>query len=300
MSPIRPILVCMSWRGGARLERCLTSIVSAHAHFDRVVVSVASEPASRDMGIAREFVARIPRLEVISPGRELPTMQHQAFWIDYLVRTGAKPHDWIVWMSYDDEVRPQGIDEIVDESGGWPLREGTGYFGPWAMRHEGTDRLWAGDSSKQLESWTSFPVDGPLVLPAATWVRDQLRQPTYMQMSGSVNPLTSFLYLRDSRPRKRGPMRIEMAIATAPNIRFVQEFPTPISIIYGRSNSDRASYAHSARTEDAHLAAGLLRYGAHHPSAIPILTRAVVDVVGAYARRTHPREEWRVRAMVRP
>jgi len=95
-------------------------------------------------------------------------------------------------------------------------------------------------------------------------------------------------------------MRIEMAIATAPNTHLVQEFPTPISIIYGRSDSDRASYGQSARAEDIHLAAWLIRYGAHHPSAVPILSRAILEVFGSYARGTHPGEEWRVRAMVSP
>jgi hypothetical protein len=290
----------MSWRGGERLRRCLNSIARAHWHFQRILISVTGAPNSEDMRIVEEFRPRIPDLEILCTGRELPTMEHQTRWVEYLQHTGARPSDWIYWLAYDDEVRPQGIDEIVEASGSWPLEQGMAYFGPWAMRHEGPESLWRGDPSEPLESWTSFPPDGPTVLPVATWIRDQFRQPTYMQMSGSVNPLKSFLHLGDAWPRKRGPMRIEMAIATAPNTRVVQEFSTPICIIYGRSNSDRAAYGGSARVEDLHLSARLLRYGVHHPSSIPTLTRAVVDVIGAYTRRTHPHEEWRVRALVSP
>jgi len=300
MSALRPILVCMSWRGGQRLTRCLESIDRAQEHFDRIVVSVAAAHDSRDARTVKDFQSRIPALEFICPGQELPTMEHRAFWVDHLVRSGARPSDWVFWLAYDDEVRVSGIKEIVDPSGNWPLRAGTAYFGPWAMRHESPGSLWEGDRSASLESWTSFPLGGPAVLPVTQWVSDQLRQPTYMQMSGSVNPLQSFITLRDRHPRKRGPMRIEMAIATSPNTRFVQEFPTPVTIIYGRANSDRASYGKSARIEDLHLAAWLARYAVHHPHSLPNIMRGAAAVVSAYARAALPREEWRVRDEVTP
>ena len=55
-------------------------------------------------------------------------------------------------------------------------------------------------------------------------IRQQFVQPTYMQMSGSVCPFESYLAVRDGRPRKTGPMRIEMAVASAPPTTHVEEF----------------------------------------------------------------------------
>jgi hypothetical protein len=132
-----------------------------------------------------------------------------------------------------------------------------------------------------------------------------LRRPTYLQMSGCVAPLGNFLVLRDGRPRKQGPMRIEMAIAACGRTTTIAEFPEPIVRIYGRPNSDRANYGRTARREDLHLAAWLARYTSRHPSALgPLLAGA-----GAAARdrfsasaRTEPKraEDWVVRSNVEP
>lgn len=295
----------MSWRGGDRFQRCLNSITASREFFDRVVISVTSAPDSADMRAAHEFQKHVRDIEVICTGEELPTMQHQAFWVNYLQSSGVRGDDWIYWLAYDDEVRPRGIEAIVDEQGNWPLTTGTAYFGPWAMRHESPDDLWAGDPTSPLESWTSFPSNGPTRLPAVKWLTDQLKQPTYMQMSGSVNPFRSFTDLRDLRPRKQGPMRIEMAIATATGITHVEEFDEPVSIIYGRSNSDRASYGAAARREDVHLAAWLGRYSLHHPKALPGLaaagTRFLSSTITSRIGVNHlPEEEWRVRGEVLP
>jgi hypothetical protein len=252
------------------------------------------------MRVAEGFRAVIRNLEIICTQRELPTMEHQAFWVDYLEESGSNPSDWIYWLAYDDEVRPRGIREIVDESGNWPLRTGTAYFGPWAMRHESADVPWRGDQNAILESWTSFPRQGPTRLRVETWIRDQLLQPTYMQMSGSVNPLGSFIRLRDKWPRKKGPMRIEMAISVDTQTRFVEEFRSPICIIYGRSNSDRASYGRSARSEDLHLTTLLARYSARHPEAIPTLATGAAQVAMARLGGSLSQEEWRVRDRVHP
>ena len=305
MGNATPILVCMVWRGGDRFARCLNSIRQSREHFSRIIISVTGPADGPDMQLANAAHLDDPRIEVICTERELPTMEHQAFWIEHLMATGAKESDWIYWLAYDDEIRPRGIEAITSSSGVWPLEPGTAYFGPWAMRHEKPDELWRGDTSEPLESWTSFPAQGPTCLPVAQWIADQLRQPTYMQMSGSVNPLRSFIDLKDNRPRKVGPMRIEMAIASAPGITAVEEFSEPVSIIYGRSNSDRASYGRAARREDAHLAAWLLRYSAAHPSAALPLTRAithsaVIAGLSALGRTQLPVEEWRVRGTVHP
>lgn len=301
--PLQPILVCMSWRGGARFERCLNSIARSTHHFSRIILSVTSAENSDDMSLARQFQHEHPSVEVICTGKELPTMQHQAFWIEYLQRTGAKPTDWIYWLAYDDEVKPTGIDRIVDEQGNWPLEQGTVYFGPWAMRHESADDLWHGNPTEPLESWTSFPASGPTRLPLMRWIRDQLRQPTYMQMSGSVCPLGNFVELKDGKPTKHGPMRIEMATAASRSTTHVREFSEPVSIIYGRSNSDRASYGKAARREDAHLLAWLARYTAAHPGAAKdfagiLADQTTLQVAARLRNRPLPQEEWRVRGIV--
>ena len=305
MTTTRPILVMMSYRGGERLARCLDSIERSQHHFSRIILSVTAAHDSDDMRQCEEFQQRNPKAEVICTGRELPTMQHQAFWIDYLQGTQAQPTDWVYWLAYDDEVRTRGIDAIVDETGNWPLRHDTVYFGPWAMRHEQPDHLWDGDPAQALESWTSFPLEGPTRLPVIEWIRQQLIQPTYMQMSGSVCPLRNFIDLRDAKPSKKGPMRIEMATAASPGTRFLEEFAEPISIIYERSNSDRANYGQQARAEDWNLIARLARMTLHHPTA---LVHAFLGLSKPKGRTRSQRsaakrgaaEEWRVRELVAP
>lgn len=298
--PVQPILVCMVWRGGERFERCLTSIAESIHHFQRVILSITAPETSPDMEKARAFQREHPAVEVICTGEELPTMPHQAFWVDYLENTHASPDDWIYWLAYDDQVRHQGIDTIVDEDGNWPIDQRTVYIGPWAMRHESADTLWQGEESDEMESWTSFPMNGPTRLPLLTWIRDQLRQPTYMQMSGSVMPFANYLELRDGRPRKQGPMRIEMATAAGESTTHVQEFDEPISTIYGRSNSDRATYGRAARKEDVHLIAWLARWTARNPSQATELAGIVADQARTRLTRTPPpNEEWRVRGTVK-
>ena len=302
---IQPILVMMSYRGGARLQRCLESIAAAEHHFKRIVLSITAAEDSEDMRMATEFQQQHPKAEVICTKIELPTMAHQAFWIDYLERTGATKNDWIYWLAYDDQVRTRGIGNLVDEDGNWPLTHGTAYFGPWAMRHEQADQIWSGDQAADLESWTSFPIEGPLQLPVAQWIGNQLVQPTYMQMSGSVVALESHQRVINGRPKKKGPMRIEMATAATPNNTTVEEFAEPISIIYGRPNSDRANYARTARHEDLHLIVWLAQYGAHHRSSMPALATAAAKVTATYARIATnrgqlPTEQWVARSTVTP
>ncbi len=301
----RPILVCMSWRGGQRLMRCLASIEPALEYFSRVIISVTSDDDSQDMAEALRFKELHPSIEVICTHRELPTMEHQAFWVHYLQETGATRDDWVYWLAYDDEVRVSGLQALTDEAKQWPLEPGTAYFGPWAMRHEKPDQLWNGDPVDPLEVWTSFPSSGPTRLTVAQWVSDQLRQPTYMQMSGSVTQLGGFIDLRDVRPRKKGPMRIEMAIAAATANAYVEEFLEPVSIIYGRSNSDRASYGKAARSEDMHLIGWLARHSVAHPeqagtAAGGVMAAVTQAVSAAVGRGSLPSEEWRVRGQIKP
>jgi len=304
-APLQPILVMMSYRGGERLSRCLKSIERSQHHFKRVILSVTAATDSEDMQQCTEFQDRNPGVEVICTGQELPTMQHQAFWIDYLQSTGATQTDWIYWLAYDDEVRVRGIDAITDEDGNWPLEQDTVYFGPWAMRHEKPDTLWDGDPTAPLESWTSFPIEGPLRLPVMEWIRQQLIQPTYMQMSGSVCPLRNFIDLKSGRPTKKGPMRIEMATAASSRTQFVEEFPESVSVIYGRADSDRANYRTAARQEDWHLAMWLVRRVWRNHRGIGRLVTTGFSVVTASAsaaigRRPLPQEEWRPRGLAVP
>ena len=303
--PLRPILVMMSYRGGERLARCLDSIAESEHHFNRIILSVTATAESDDMRRIHEFQQhRLPRAELLCTGRELPTMLHQAYWVSYLEDSGSQDDEWIYWLAYDDEVRLNGIEAIVDSVGNWPLQAGTAYFGPWAMRHESSEHPYAGSRTEPLESWTSFPEQGPSRLPVTEWIADQLLQPTYMQMSGSVCMFRSFLALRDRHPRKRGPMRIEMAAAAAPPNEFVEEFDEPISIIYGRATSDRANYGSAARIQDVHLAAWMLRRVASEPFfGIPLakmVHRVTCGYFGFLRRGQLPSEEWRVRGTVQP
>lgn len=308
MHPVfQPVLVLMDYRGGDRFRRCLASLEGAEHLFSRIVVSVTAAPDSEDMAIARAWLDAHPgsKVELVCTGVELPTMEHQAFWVDHLERTGTRPDDWVYWLAYDDELRVHGIEAIVDERGSWPLISGVAYFGPWAMRHELADELYSGPWDAPLESWTSFPVPGPTRLPVIDWIARQLQQPTYMQMSGSVCQFESYLQVRDCRPRKRGPMRIEMAIASATCNRFVAEFSEPVSIIYGRPNSDRASYGLTARKEDQHLVAWLARYVVAHPRVIPTSLGRAGLLAKEWLRlgadgRARIIEDWVVRDVVEP
>jgi hypothetical protein len=298
---LKPTLVVMSWRGEERFARCLASIAPAIPHFSRIVLSITSAPDSADMARALAFQIDHPKVEVICTGSELPTMQHQAFWVDYLEKSGTMRDEWIYWLAYDDEVRLAGIEELIDDKGNWPLERGAAYFGPWAMRHESAETPWDGDGQAPLESWTSFAAQGPLELPVTTWIRQQLQQPTYMQMSGSVCQFENFLQVRDGKPKKTGPMRIEMAVAASRGTTRIVEFPTPISIIYGRSNSDRASYGSDARKEDIHLMRWLMRYCVKYPASIPDVTGIIADAASNRLLRREPaQEEWRVRGVVAP
>jgi hypothetical protein len=171
------------------------------------------------------------------------------------------------------------------------------------MRHEQADSLWAGDEDAPMEVWTSFPVDGPTKLPLLAWVRSQLDQPTYMQMSGSVIPFGNYLELRDFVPQKSGPMRIEMATAAGGQTAYVAEFPAPISVIYGRSNSDRASYGSAARKEDVHLLRYLIKYTDSKPRLlllVKLLGQQVSQQLKKLSRIEGPKnEEWRIRGITR-
>ena len=296
----QPILVMMSWRGDARLQRCLDSIAENTDQFKRIIISITATPDSEDMTIARAFQSQHRKAEVLCTNTELPTMEHHAFWVDYLEKSQAQPTDWIYWLAYDDELNTSGITQIQGPDGSWPLELNTVYFGPWAMRHETPTQLWSESDNEDMPVWTSFPKDGPTRLPVLTWIKDQLDQPTYMQMSGSLIPFRNYLELRHGKPKKVGPMRIEMAAALGRGTQFCQELKEPVSVIYGRSDSDRATYGNAARREDVHLVAWIIRYATRNPNALKDLFKITASQVSRQWRQRlrgqrPAQEEWRTR-----
>lgn len=297
---MKPALVMLSWRGGARLARCLASISPAIPHFSRVVLSSSSTTDAADMVTLRAFAEAHPGVEVICTGRELATMGHQRFWIEHLRRTGASLDDWVFWLAYDDEVRLNGLASVVGPTGDWSLDRRSAYLGPWALRHESPEFLWSGDATAPLESWTCLPLTSTS-MPLLPWIAQQLRQPTYIQMSGSVMPLRAHAELVLQKPVKSGPMRIEMATALASSAKVVTEFPEPLTIVYGRSNSDRAAYGSAARAQDGDLVRRILRYVRRDERAARHLPGIVLSGLGAVLPGGGaPAEEWRVRGLVHP
>jgi len=269
-------------------------------NFNRIVISITATPDSEDVKLAKAFQEQCPEAEVLCTDIELPTMEHQTFWVDYLTGSGTQPTDWIYWLAYDDELNTAGIARVQDSNGSWPLNLETVYFGPWAMRHETPTELWSGSNEDVMAVWTSFPTDGLTRLPILAWIRDQLDQPTYMQMSGSLIPFRNYCELRHGKPKKSGPMRIEMATALGCKTRYVEELKEPVSIIYGRSDSDRATYGNVARKEDIHLMAWIARYAATHPKAAGDLLAIIAGQVKRQwqqkiGKQSPAEEEWRVR-----
>ena len=300
---ITPVLVLPVYRGGPRFLRALASVEAAAPFFRRIIVSSNGPVGNPDYAAAQTFCERVPSAEVLLTGAELPWMDHQYFWLSHLEQTGLTADDWIMWFAHDDELKPSGIAAIVDERGSWPLQQGTCYLGPWAMRHEQGDVLFDGPRDVPLESWTSFPMQGPLRLPVAEWIAQQLEQPTYINMSGCVTTLRAFQALRAFPIRKPGGMRIEMATAAAPHHRYVAEFQEPVVITYGRPNSDRTQYARVARRDDRHMVMWLLAYLTRHPEGAIPTARAAAKVLRDYARvltrrGSLPEEDWRYRETV--
>jgi len=294
------------YRGGEKFQRALDSVRAAEQHFRRVVVSLNGPLDSEDAARVAAYRAASPtRLEVIQTGVELPWMAHQYFWLDHLEQTGELARDWVFWFAHDDQVRTTGIEHLVDDQGNWPLLPQTIYLGPWGMRYDPPGGVYEGPADAPLESWTSFPLAGPLRLPVGEWIAQQLEQPTYINMSGCVTQLASFQALRSFPVAKPGGMRIEMATAAAPNNRTVQEFAEPVVITHTSPVSDRTTYAKVARQDDRHMALWLANYIVRHPAAAVPATRASARVARDYLRvltrrGTLANEDWRFRETLRP
>ena len=290
------------YRGGAKFARALASIRPAEQYFRRIIISLNSPAGSPDEDTVAAYRAEgATKVEVIQTGAELPWMAHQYFWLDHLQATGEQPRDWVYWFAHDDQVRARGINALVDANGNWPLVPQTIYLGPWGMRLDPSDGLYDGPADAPVESWTSFPIAGPLRLPVAEWIAQQLEQPTYINMSGCVTQLASFQALRSFPVSKPRGMRIEMATAAAPNNRFVEEFSQPVVITHTSAVTDRTTYAAVARQDDRHMAVWLANYVLRHPTAAVPTARASARVAGQYLkvllhRGDLPHEDWRYRS----
>lgn len=303
--PLQPVLVLPVYRGGQKFERALRSLQAAEPFFRRIVVSMNSPINSPDLETVNEYLAKAPsKAEVIHTLEELPWMAHQYFWLDYLEKSGEGPTDWVLWFAHDDQLRPQGMRACTDATGAWTLEDRTIYLGPWGMRYDPPGGLYDGPADAPLESWTSFPLDGPLRLSVGEWIAQQLEQPTYINMSGCITQLASFQAMRRFPVAKPGGMRIEMATAAAPNNLHVKELSEPVVITHTSPSTDRTTYAKVARKDDVHMVTWLANYLAHHPKAIAPTVRAFNRLA---ARATIQRalgnkpvrEDWRHRMTLR-
>lgn len=303
---LQPILVLPVYRGGLKFERALRSVRAAEPFFRRIVISLNSPADSPDLEtVAKYRAGGLTTIEVIHTHDELPWMAHQYFWLDYLERTGEGPDSWVLWFAHDDQLRVAGIQALTSTDGSWPLEERTLYLGPWGMRYDPPCGLYDGPSDAPLESWTSFPINGPLRLPVGEWIAQQLEQPTYINMSGCITQLASFQAMRSFPFAKPGGMRIEMATAAAPNNRYVQELSEPVVITHTSPSTDRTTYAAVARKDDAHMVAWLANYLTRHPSAIPATARATSRLASrGLAQRLGKSEavteDWRIRETLAP
>ena len=292
------------YRGGPKFSRALASLRECERYFRRIVVSLNAPPDSNDLRTLAEFrAAGGTRVEVVQTGIELPWMDHQYFWLKYLEGSGETGDSWVTWVAHDDQLRAQGLSAITDQHGSWRLSRDTIYLGPWGMRYDPLNSMYDGPADKDVESWTSFPLAGPLRMKVGEWIAQQLEQPTYINMSGCVARMASFQALRSFPITKPGGMRIEMATAAAPDNVFVQEFPEPIVITYTSKGSDRTKYEAIARRDDRHFALWLANYLLHHPSATIPTSRAASRVIASHikslvGRGDLPSEEWRYRTTV--
>jgi hypothetical protein len=297
----RPVLVIPVFHGGERFERCLRSLVCAPTYFAAVVLSINGQPDSPDLQVARAFQrdAGLP-VAVFNTTVEMNSMDHIRFWATELGRRNLPPTTHLMWLGHDDELDPEGL-AAACPAGQWPLRPDTMILGPWKLRHEAVDTLYAAPENEQLETWTCFPDQAATPQASIDWVCDQLLHPTYLNLTGGVFPFNSLLNIAGFRIRKTAGMRMEMTLATAPGSRFITELTEPAVIVYGRADSDRATIptAH-ARSDDRHLLIWLARYAARTPRTRARFASTLARLIAlrtqvALGRATLPAEDWVVR-----
>ena len=88
---VRPVLVLPVYRGGDRFRRALHTMPEAAPWFERVIISVNSEPDSADYRIALEAAQSLPRCDVVTTGSELGWIEHQNFWVNQVEALGYGP-----------------------------------------------------------------------------------------------------------------------------------------------------------------------------------------------------------------
>ena len=291
----QPLLLIPVYRGGDRFLRCLRSLEQHLAYFDRTVLSINACTGSEDEKAARAFAARHSGIEVIVTGLEMTSFEHTRFWVAALEGMGVAGSQPIFWLAHDDELNGPGLACVGTP---WQLDAETTYLGPWIVRHESVESLWHAPEGHTDEVWTCFRRASPQR--TIDWVRDQLDHPTYISFSGCVFPLAGMVALLHSRPRKASGMRIEMSMAAAPGMLRVAEFPVPLTVVYGRADSDRATIDRRlAQRDELHLLYWVARYsvstsGARAPFAA-IVAAAAGRRIDGLRGRPGPGEEWLVR-----
>ena len=143
----RPVLVIPVFHGGERFERCLRSLVCAHAYFAAAVLSINGRPDSRDLQVARAFQhdAGLP-MAVFNTTVEMNSMDHIRFWAAELRRRNLPPTTHLMWLGHDDELDPDGL-AAACPGGEWPLDQGT-----IAKHHQPRAKVTSGERQTNVRS----------------------------------------------------------------------------------------------------------------------------------------------------
>ena len=300
-SDSRPVLVVPVFQGGARFERCLQSLIHAGDYFSALVLSVNGPASSDDLTKSKGFkeASKIP-VQIFNSGVELNSMDHTRFWANMLRKQGLPPSTHLMWLGHDDELYEEGLKDSCPD-GNWALRSDTMVLGPWKMRHESVETLYEIPSNEILETWTCFPDSNGIPDTSMGWVCDQLIHPTYLNLTGGIFTFESLLKIVDFKYRKVSGMRMEMTLATAVGTKYISELPSPITVVYGRADSDRATIpSHDARSDDKRLIVWLTWHAFRTPGSLlrflvgfTRLGHQRLKVISG--REKMPKEDWVIR-----
>lgn len=298
---VKPLLLVPVYRGGARFQRCLRSIEQAGTYFSCVVLSINGSADSPDMREALAFKERVsfPVL-VFNTRTELDSMNHTCFWAQQLQDHQFSPDQLIMWLGHDDELDVESL-RVVCPEGMWHIDASTMVLGPWKLRHESVNELYKAPENEFLETWTCFPSSAGIPMRSMDWVCDQLLHPTYLNLTGGIFPLQSVIEIIEFRVHKVSGMRMEMTLATAPDVKSVTELPHAVTIVYGRADSDRATIPRAnAVKDDRHLLLWLSRYSLVNSRSRKRFLHTVIKLARlkfkiAIGKAQLPNEDWVVR-----